>query len=481
MTQLTIQQAFELALQNHQAGRLSEAEQIYRAILARQPENPGALQYLGVISHQKGEMDEAIELISRSIAIAPSASAYSNLGNVLKDTGRLDEAVAACRQSIALQPNAAQAHSVLAGALNDKGEFEQAVEEYRRAISLRPNDAEVHSNLGVALEDLGKIDEAISAYRTAISLNPNVTEAHANLALALLALGEFKEGWQEFEWRLRSPRLNLARDFSQPHWNGEDISGRTLLIYAEGGFGDAIQFVRLVALLRGRAGKIILEFQPELAPLFGDIAGVDTLIARGDPLPEFDHRVALQSLPGILGIQLGNIPDSVPYVKPPADRVEVWKARVPHDRIKNIGLCWAGSGAKRRTREITLFAPLAQIPGVRFFSLQKGPEANQSPPHGMELINYAPEFKDFADTAAFIQNMDLVVSVDTSIAHLAGALGKPVWVLIPFRADFRWLIGREDSPWYPTMRLFRQPTRGDWGSAIAHLADELSVYLKNCV
>jgi hypothetical protein len=436
-----------------------------------------------VISHQNGEMDEAIDLISRSIAIAPSASAYSNLGNVLKDSGRLDEAIAACRQSIALQPNAAQAHSVLASALYEKGDLEEGIVESRKAILHRPGDAEAHSNLGVALEDLGRIDEAVAAFRTAISLSPNFAEAHANLGLALLSKGQFAEGWKEFEWRPRGARPSSDGDSPQVDWNGQDISRQTLLVHTEGGFGDAIHFVRLVPQLRGRAGKIILEIPPELVRLFADVAGVDTLVARGDATPHFDCRIPLQSLPRILGIDERNIPNSVPYLKPPVDRVEAFESRLPHDRIKNIGICWAGSLAemKRRTRDLAIFAPIAQTPGVRLFSLQKGPEANQSPPHGMELIDYTPEFKDFADTAAFIQNMDLVVSVDTSIAHLAGALGKPVWVLIPFRADFRWLIAREDSPWYPTMRLFRQPTRGDWGSAIAHMADELSVYVKNCV
>jgi Flp pilus assembly protein TadD len=477
MTQLTVQQAFDLALRHHQAGRLADAEQIYRAILAQQPNHVGAMHYLGVLAHQAGQKDAAIDLIRRSIALNPrEASAHSNLANALKDSGLPDEAIAACRESIVLDPNSPAAHSVLASSLAAKGQLEEAVSEFRKTIALRPNDAEAYSNLGITLEDLSRRDEAIAAYRKAISLKSDCAEAHANLGLALLSSGEFAQGWQEFEWRLRTPAMGLARQLTQPYWNGQNISDQTLLVYTEGGFGDAIQFVRLLSAVKGRAGNVILECQPELLRLFTGMPGVDRLIPRGEALPPFDCRIPLQSLPRILGIHLETIPADVPYLHAPQEAVEHWRQRIPNDRTRNIGLCWSGSQneLKRRSRELSLFSPLAQIPDARFFSLQKGPDGDQPPPPGLDLINFTRELNDFGDMAGLIENLDLVISVDTSMAHLAGALGKPVWVLIPHRPDFRWLLDRPDSPWYPTMKLFRQDSPHDWTGAIVRMFTALS-------
>jgi tetratricopeptide (TPR) repeat protein len=513
MAQLTIQQAFDLALQHHQAGRLHEAEQIYQQILAQQPEHLDATHNLGVIASQVGRYDHAVDLIRRAITLKPDlAEAHSNLGNALKNRGLLDDAIAAYRQAIALRPNYAEAHSNLGSALREKGQLDDAIAAYCQAIVLRPDYTEAHNNLGNALRDRGQLDEAIAAYRQAIALMPHYVEAYNNLGAALagngqfdeaiiayrraiqlkpdaadihwdlafllLSMGRFAEGWEEFEWRLKDETKRLRRDFSAPQWNGEALAGKTLLLHAEGGFGDAFQFVRYVPLLRGRAAKMILECDSALVRLFSDLPGIDEIIARGQALPAFDYHIPLQSLPRLFKTDLTNIPNAVPYLKVQPENQASWKARVKNDGRLKVGLVWAGSPRAKisddlRTRGLDVFAPLGQMPNVRFFSLQKGPESNLARPPGLEMTDFTRDLNDFADTAALIENLDLVISVDTSVAHLAGALAKPVWVLIPFSSDFRWLMDRTDSPWYPTMRLFRQKQRNDWQGVVAEMADAL--------
>jgi Tfp pilus assembly protein PilF len=463
-------------------GRIDEAIAAYRQAIALSPNLAEAHNNLGNALRDKKQLDEAIAELRHAIALnSNSAEAHCNLGNVLIDKGRLEEAIAVLRRALELKPNFPEAYYNLGIALRDNGRLDEAIAAYRRAISLRPQFAEAHSNLGISVKDKGNFEEAIAEYRKAIALKPDYVDAHWNLAVALLSTGQFAEGWEEFEWRLRKPSLKVARHFPQPIWNGEDIPNQTLLIYPEGGFGDALNFIRLVPLIAARAGKIIIELHPDLMQLFADVPGVSQWVARGEALPAFDRRISLSSLPRILGIRAQRVPNSVPYLRAPRTAVESWKARIPRDGTKNIGLCWAGSRAEvsRRSREIGILAPLAQVAGVRYFSLQKGPETDQPRPEGLEIIDHTQELGDFADTAALIENLDLVISVDTSVAHLAGALAKPVWTLIPNRPDFRWLVDRSDSPWYPTMRLFRQNIGEDWNPAVARLVDALQDWVKN--
>jgi Flp pilus assembly protein TadD len=429
---------------------------------------------------EKSQLKEAISAYRQAIDLKPDyAEAHSNLANALTLAGQTQEAIAACNQAIALNPNLPQARINLGNALRASGHPAEAVIEYRHAISTSPNIPQAHTNLGNALKDLDQFDEAIAAYRRAIALNPTDPAAHWNFARLLLMTGQFEEGWEEFEWRHRLGVPELTRDFPQQEWTGQDIPGKTLLVHAESGFGDSIQFIRLVPQIAPRVGKLILECPPELARLFAPVPGIHQLIPRGHSLPPFDYHISLPSLPRIQKIRLENIPSSVPYLEPPPDSIEFWKSRIPRDNQKNIGLCWSGSKDEttQRSRDLSIFAPLSKIPSTRFFSLQKGPESKQTPPQGMTLIDHTRELEDFADTAALIANLDLVISVDTSIAHLAGALAKPVWVLIPKHSDFRWLTRRAGSPWYPTMRLFRQSTPGDWNDVITQIASELTTPL----
>jgi Flp pilus assembly protein TadD len=556
MAQLTIQQTFDLALRHQQAGRLRDAEQLYRQVLARQPEHAIAIHNLGVIALQVGHYDVAMELLRRFIAVNPNdpeahsnlgialknkgqldaaiaafrraialnpnlPQVHSNLGSVLKDKGQLDEAIAACRRAIALRPdypeahnnlgvalkdkgdfdeaiaaccraialrpNYAEAHYNLGNALKDKGQFDEAIAAYRQAVGLKADLAEAHSNLGNALKDKGRFDEAIASYRQAIALSPNLSEAHNNLALALLTRGDLQQGWEEYEWRWKCKEFpSPPRNFTQPQWDGRPLENRTLLLHVEQGIGDALQFIRYLPLVEQRGGRIIIECQAELQRLFQNIAGSSQVVAQGQSLPAFDLHCPLLSLPRVFGTNLANVPNIVPYLHADAEDVSRWQRRLAdHPPLARVALAWAGNPTQQndrnRSMKLEMLATLGQMPGVRFFSIQKGAAAAEAknPPPGMELVDWTEEMKDFADTAALIANLDLVIAVDTAVAHLAGAMGKPVWTLLSFVADWRWLLQRPDSPWYPTMRLFRQPARGDWNSAIARMVDALSHWTKN--
>ena len=453
---MTVQQQFESGVSHHQAGRLAEAERIYRQVLAQQPNHADALHMLGMLAGQTGQLDAAEDLIRRAIRLKPDyAEAYNNLGNALKGKRRLDEAIAA----------------------------------YRQAIALRPNFAEAHSNLGNSLRDKGQLDEAIAAYRQAIALNPNYADDHHNLAIALLARGDFQRGWEEYEWRWKCKDFPVPRrNFTQPQWDGFPLEARTILLHTEQGFGDALQFIRYVPLVAQRGGRIIVQCQAELERLFQTMADRCQIVASGQPLPAFDLYCPLLSLPRVFGTTLANLPHILPYLHADAEEAKRWQHRLAdYSPFVKVGLCWAGrpthTNDRNRSMKLARLAPLGQVSRVRFFSLQKGEAAaeGKTPPAGMELVDWTEELKDFADTAALIANLDLVIAVDTAVVHLAGAIGKPVWMLLSFVPDCRWLLEREDSPWYPSMRLFRQSSWGDWDSVITRVADALSLWIKNRV
>ena len=486
------QQTMELALRLAQAGRLVEAERLYQQILARTPDatahnNLGQLlnllgrheqaitelrraialrpdlaephNNLGIALAAVGKMDEAIAAYRTTIALQPNhARAHSNLGNALKTDGETTEAIAYYRKALSLESNYAEAHSNFGALLNEIGDAEEALKHHRRAIELRPDYAEAHSNLGSALSRLGRHDEAIAAHRRAISLQPEFPQAHFNLALELLMRGDFAEGWTEYEWRCRMPGLvKIRRDYPQPLWDGTDLGERVLLLYAEQGIGDTIQFVRYVPSIRGR---VLLEVQPSLGRLLNAATPHDG---------EFDVHLPLLSLPLILS-QFEPTATQVPYIRP------ISRQGIGPRHGLRVGVAWAGSATHKndRNRSIPLekLAPLAQD-GVEFFSLQVGTSTNQT---GMGLTDLTDSLHDFSDTAALIAELDLVISVDTAVAHLAGAMGKLVWVLLPEPADWRWLRRREDSPWYSTMRLFRQSRPRDWDEPIARMSQELAKF-----
>jgi len=485
---MTLQQQLESGRLHHKAGRLAEAEKIYRQVLVREPDHADALHLLGVVAIETGRPQMAVELIRRATAVCSTNAFYhSNLGNALTDLGQLDQALISYRQAVLLQPESAEVHYNLGVALQRNGQLDEAIAAYRQAVGLKPDLAAAHRNLAVALKGNGQLDEAIASYREALRLKPDDARTHNNLALALLTRGDFQEGWEEHEWRWKCRDFpSPPRNFVQPQWDGCALEGRTLLLHAEQGLGDAIQFIRYLPLVEQRGGRIIIECQVELQRLLRSMAGNWQIVVPSQPSPVFDLHCPLLSLPRVFGTNLANIPHPVAYLHADAEDARSWQNRLASDSpLMKVGLAWAGSPAHRndcnRSMRLAKLAPLGQLPGARLFSLQKGKEAAEAKtlPPGMELVDWTQELKDFADTAALVANLDLVIAVDTAVVHLAGAMGKPVWTLLPFVPDWRWLLEREDSPWYPTMRLFRQNSWGDWNSVIKRVTEALPLWIKH--
>lgn len=461
MPQVTIEQAYQMAVQELRAGRAADAQAICRQILVHQPDHTATLLLCAQLAHEQGQVDEAIQLLRRLMALQPAVAEYpGNLGVVLATAGRLDEAVAAFRQAVALRP--------------DKPEF--------------------YFHLAEALHEGGQSDEAIAAYERTLALSPDHAQARWNLGLELMLRGDYLRGLPLHEEAGRARDASAESQYTQPRWDGSDLHHRRILLHSNQGMGDAIQFFRYVPMVRARGGQVILLSYPPLRRLLGSQEGVTQFIGRdqatfgsqwiveqgAEPLPQFDVHCLLMSLVRIFGTTLESIPAHVPYIVPDASLVEHWRQRLAGEPAAiKVGLVWAGNpnppSNRKRSTTLAAMAPLADVSGVRFYSLQKGEAAGQArhPPHGMELVDWMQEVSDFADTAALAVNLDLVISIDTSVAHLAGALGLPTWVALPFAADWRWLRQRSDSPWYPTMHLFRQPRIGDWEATMKQIAAEL--------
>ncbi len=363
--------------------------------------------------------------------------------------------------------------------LRDLGQSDEALAIFRQLTSLYPERADYFYNMGVTLEDLARPVEALTAHQQALALKPDYPEAHMSSGMTHLLLGNFETGWKEYEWRTKCPHVIIRRNFAQPQWHGETLEGKTILLHAEQGLGDTLQFIRYATLLAKRGGKVIVEIWPELAGIIKSVEGIDQIIIQGDPPPSFDFHCPMMSLPLIFGTTLETIP-AKPYLSAPPDRIAAWRERLGNPNgHRRVGLAWAGRPEqrddRRRSMRLDQFAPLANAKSARFFSLQKGSAADQaaSPPPGMNLIDWTPDLHNFVETAALLANLDLVICVCTAVAHLAGAMGKPVWVLLSYQSDWRWMLNRTDSPWYPTARLFRQKTMGDWTGVIAEIAGAL--------
>ena len=569
-----VSEALAAAIAHHQAGRLPEAEQVYRQILAVEPNHADAWHLLGVAAHQTGRRELAVQYIGRALELEPNfAEAHSNLGIAFQEQGMLDQAIACHRRALALKPNyaaacsnlanalqvagdlddaiacyrqavermpdvaevhynlgtalsaqnklneavacyhqalalspddaaahnnlanalkglekpgaaldhyrraleinpaLAEAHNNLGNILREQGEIDEAVTHCRRAVELRPDYAEAHRNLGTACNDRGELDQAAKCFRRALELKPDDAETHRNLSFLLLRQGNFDSGWREYEWRWKTGQLP-RRDFVQPRWDGTPLQERSILLHAEQGLGDTIQFIRYAPLVKALGATVFVECPKGLTTLIASCPGVDRLFAGGDELPPFDVHAPLVSLPGILKTSLDTIPGSVPYLFADAALAAHWRERLAGGPAFQIGIHWRGRGGqgsfRRRDIPLKLFSTLAQLPGVRLVNLQKGVKQQelsvvQSPvpmfDPGQDLDTSSGAFMD---TAAIMVNLDLIITSDTSIPHLAGALGVPVWLALPFASDWRWLLGRSDSPWYPTMRLFRQKSPGDW-------------------
>jgi len=539
----------------HRAGRLDEAERLYRALLDRRPGHAGALRNLAAVLTRRGRAAEALPLAERAVEVSggaphacyirgrvrmvlgqfPAAAedfrraagqlpklaeAWQGLGETCRHLGRLEEAEAALRRAVDLRPDyrdalwhlmatlgAQSRHGEAEGVarrllerypqwgqlwadlgvlLRKQGRLEESLEAARRGEELAPRDPSVLYRLAGSLMQLRRLDEAEAVIDRALEAQPDHAPSRFCRSTFLLRRQEMPEGWREYRWRWRSQHFtcrDIQRRFSQPPWAGEDIAGRTILLHPEQGMGDVLQFVRFAPAVRRRAGRLVLEVQPPLLRLLRGVAGADVVTPVGPPPPPYDVHCPLLDVPAALDATPADIPADVPYVSPDAADVRTWGERLRPERRLRVGLVWAGnpkhSDDRQRSMSADRLGPLLATEGAAFYSLQldRSEEtaalAAAAGAAGGLAGDLAPHMKDFADTAAVMENLDLVISVDTAAAHLAGALARPVWLLMPPTGDWRWLCDREDSPWYPTMRIFRQRTLGDWDELIERVAAEL--------
>ncbi len=464
-------------------GRFSDALDSYDRAIAAQPDFADAHYNRAILLKETGRPEEALLGYETVLMLRPEhAIALNNRGNVLTQLGRYAEAVASFDRAIRIKPDYAEAFHNRGNALHEFEDDAAAIESFDQAIAFRPDYAEAYNNRGIALKAKHRFDEALASHLKAQELVPDFTEAHWNEALLRLLAGDFTTGFAKYEWRWKrdfvtSPR----RDFAQPQWDGlASLYGRRILLHAEQGLGDTVQFCRYVPLVAARGAHVIVEVPRSLHHLMTSLSGVSELVLAGEPLPTFDLHCPFMSLPLAFSTKLNTIPAEIPYLHPPADAVAAWEARLAEWKRPFIGLVWAGGPAhfndRKRSIELAKLLPLTDFDAT-FVSLQKDlrPGDEDLLRQRSDILEYGRSLNDLADAAALVSCLDLVIAVDTCLAHVAGALGKPVFILLPHTPDWRWLLDRDDSPWYPTARLFRQPQPRAWDEAIAEVASALPV------
>lgn len=510
---MTIEAAFSLAKDCNSAGRLNEAEAVCRSILQHTPNHADALHLLGATLYQLGRYLDSAQAFSRCVELNPDDEfAWNDLGAALYTAGQYPDAIRAFRKALGIQPNFQEAVTNLAEGLRVTGEYAQAASILWDVVAADPNCVDALNTLGASLTELGRMDEAVQMLKNALAVDPNFAPAINNLAVAQwaqgaldaaaasyqrvlrlrpnwsmgryslgcvqLLQGDFQQGFPNYEHRRDAHELGqVFRKFTQPRWKGEPLDGKRILVHVEQGFGDMIQFVRYVPMVRARGARVILQCQPELSRLFQRIEGIDELLLDGD-LTNFDVECPLLSLPYTLKTTLHTIPGTVPYLRPDPSLVSFWRQRLRswEGQLK-VGLVWSGRAAPDPLRSVPpdSLSQLGELPGISFFSLQKHDPSRKfgivSP--NLDLIDWTQDLKDFADTAALIENLDFVITIDTAVAHLAGALGKRAFVLLKHVPDWRWQLHGTESPWYPTLRLFRQLSPGDWKTPIHDLSETL--------
>jgi len=437
----------QVATEHEQAGRLDPAENILRQVLAEAPERHGAVHLMGIVAFRKGDPTQSVQLMERSIALAPGTALYHrNICEVYRTLGRFDEALVAGR----------------------------------RAATLAPDDPHCYHNLSVLHYHRLELDEAIAAAERAIAREPNFPGAHFGIAEASLLRGDFKRGWEEYEWRFRLANAPpLMPPSEKPQWDGKPLRDGRLLLVADQGYGDVIQFSRYIPWAVERCADVAVACSVELHPVIAQLPGLGMIFDHWEKRPEFAAYCALSGLPLLAGTDLASIPADIPYLRATEPKRSQWAARLAAlapQGTRRIGIAWSGRPThhndRNRSTGLSTFAPLAAIPDVSLVSLQKGAGQAQIGTYWgrAPLFNLGPEIRDFADTMAILDSLDLVVTVDTSVGHLAGAMGKPVWIMLPFAPDWRWLLDRGDSPWYPSVRLFRQGADRRWEPVIAEIA-----------
>ncbi|HWB10621.1 MAG TPA: FkbM family methyltransferase [Pirellulales bacterium] len=507
----------DLGLTLYEQGKLDEAAAAFRQAIEVKPDLAEAHNNLGLVRASQGHLDEAITAYRRAILLKPAfAEAHNNLGIALRQSGQAEAAVASCREAARLKPDLPEAHNNLGSALEEVGRYEEAITtlqtalrikpdfskahnnlgiaywylgrydeaaaSYRRAIDLMPEMAEAHNNLGNVLRDQGKLEEAAECYRQAADLRPNYADPHWNQSLVWLLEGDFERGWAEYEWRWKLKNFK-ARPCTQPVWDGSSLEGKTILLAAEQGLGDTIQFIRYAPLVRQQAARVIAEVQRPLRQILGTAPGVDELRVQGEAISAFDTHVTLLSLPRLLETRIDTVPAAVPYLSASAELIDKWRDEIRSLPGFKVGIAWKGSPQNRtdrgRSLPLSLFETLARVPGVTLVSLQKGQGSEQiaEVKDRFRVIDLGDrldaEAGPFMDTAAIMGHLDLIVTCDSSLAHLAGALGAPVWIALMLTPDWRWLSHRDDSPWYPSARLFRQTRVADWPEVFERMAAAL--------
>ncbi len=476
----TIAEALAFGWSRQQAGDLVGAESVYRQVLAAVPQNADAWCYLGIVLYDRRQFAASVDAYREAVRIRPQFPiAWSNMGNSLSALEQFAEAEASIRTALEQQPDYATAWINL-GALQVKlGQVSEAADSFSQALDLAPDSEPAHRNLGAALVRQGKFAEGQKHSEAALQLNPHSAEAHRNRAIVWLLNGDWERGWQEFEWRWHCPEQSLPVS-PRPLYAGEPLAGKTLLLHAEQGLGDTIHFIRYARVAQEQGARVIVETQQPLVPLLQSYPHVDLLIPRETPWPDFDYLLPMMSAPRFFGTRPENVPAQVPYLTARTELVERWRDKLPAGRPR-IGIVWQGSRShpadRLRSLPLEALAPLAQS-GASLISLQKGEGRDQlaNCSFAGQLVDFGEELDaagPFLDTAALMTLVDLVVAVDTSLAHLAGALGVPVWVALHDVPDWRWLLHRSDTPWYPTMRLFRATEAGQWQPVIAQMAAEL--------
>lgn len=466
--------------------RYEEAAAAFRRLVELDPSDLQAQIGLGSVLHKAGQLPAAIQAYSDILRSNPKcAEALTNLGLACQDLGDFSLAAELHREAIAAAPKMADAHHNLGTLYSKQGKGEEALACYLHALDLRPGDAETLFNIGYLFEQRGDLAAAEEYFHSALARAPESGTLRFYLSVLHLLQGRFSTAWEEYEARWDSRELRQEkRNFPVPLWNGEPLAGETILLHAEQGLGDTIQFVRYAPMVAACGGRVVLEVQPSLGRLISGLDGVAEVISRGDPLPAFDWHCPLMSLPRAFHTELESIPGRTPYLGAKGADRSAWAQKLSGNSMR-IGLAWAGNPKHPREsmRSIPLaaLAPLSLIEGTSWYSLQKGPSAMQvgSLPPGHRIVDLDAEQRDFADTAAIVANLDLVISIDTSVAHLAGALGAPVWVLLHHFPDWRWLTNRDDSPWYPSARLFRKSAAEDWNAVVDRVRREIELAVKN--
>ncbi len=463
--------------------KLEEARACFERVVELNQNVVAAHLGLGEVEKRMRNFSLARAAFERAIDKDPdSAEAFQGVAEVCQAEEMFEDAIAAYSRALALKPGSVAALNMMGAAYQSIEQLGKAEECYRQALALTPGHHSALNNLGVVLNAQGRLEEAVSVYRRLLELDPDYAEGHWNLSVALLAMGAYAEGWREFEWRFKKANPVPVRDFFQPRWDGSDPKGKTILLHAEQGFGDTVQFARYVPLIAKNGGRVVVECQvPALKKLLHSLVGVAEVVAAGEILPPFDCHLPMMSLPLVFGTTVETIPGQGAYLSADPQDVDVWRGRLGTSGRFRVGLVWYAKQTqvlnRKRSCPLKYFSPLWEVDGVDFYTLQIGVGTEQLDDFAgtHQVIDLTSEIRNFADTAALMANLDLVITIDTAVAHLAGALGLKTWTILPQVAEWRWLCNCEDSPWYPSMRLFRQPARGDWPSLMNSVAAALQV------